>query len=284
VIEAYRKNDALLRDVAHGKKDTEALHVWWLGQSGFLAQWNGLHVLFDPYLSDSMTLKYADTDTPRVRMSELVIDPARLDFIDVVISSHNHGDHLDGETLRALTAVNQDLQLVIPEANRAFVADRLGCDPLWPAGMMDGETKMVGDFMISAVPAAHEQIDRDSAGRCVYLGFVVTMGPWRIYHSGDTVRYARMDELLADHQVDVALLPINGSKPERNVAGNLDGEEAATLAKAIGARQVIPCHYNMFEFNTESPEQFVETCQRIGQPYTILRGGEHLSLKDPQRR
>ena len=45
-------------------------------------------------------------------------------------------------------------------------------------------------------------------------------------------------------------LPINGRAPERRVAGNLSGAEAARLAKSIGARLVIPCHYEMFEFNT----------------------------------
>ena len=284
MIEAYLKDDALLRDVAQSTRDPEALHIWWLGQSGFLAQWNGLHVLFDPYLSDSLTRKYADTEKPHVRMSELAIDPARLDYIDVVTSSHNHTDHLDGETLQALAAGNDALQLVIPEANRAFVADRLGCDPMSPVGMIDGETKMVGDFMFSAVPAAHEEMERDDEGRCVYLGYVVRMGPWRIYHSGDTVPYPRMEELLADHEVDVALLPINGREPARNVAGNLNGEEAALLAKAMGARRVVPCHYDLFEFNTQSPELFVETCTRIAQPFTVLRGGERLTLRNPQIR
>ena len=141
---------------------------------------------------------------------------------------------------------------------------------------------MVGDFMFSAVPAAHEEIERDSAGCCVYLGYVVRMEPWRVYHGGDTVHYPRMEELLADHRVDVALLPINGRKPERNVAGNLNGEEAARLAKAIGARQAVPCHYDMFESNTEPPDLFVDTCTRIEQPYTVLRCGERLSLRNSQ--
>src|SRR2546430_9285041 len=47
-------------------------------------------------------------------------------------------------------------------------------------------------------------------------------------------------------------LPINGDLPERNVAGNLDGREAANLASDIGARLAVPCHYEMFEFNTTS--------------------------------
>ena len=70
------------------------------------------------------------------------------------------------------------------------------------------------------------------------------------------------------------LLPINGNRPERRVAGNLNGTEAATLAKACGADMVVPCHYDMFEFNTESPEEFSTICERIGQPHRVLLNGE----------
>ena len=79
-------------------------------------------------------------------------------------------------------------------------------------------------------------------------------------------------------KVDVALLPINGRGPERRVAGNLWGDEAARLAKEIGAKRVVPCHYEMFEFNTEPPDLFVKECEKIGQPYTVLRAGGRLEI------
>ena len=66
--------------------------------------------------------------------------------------------------------------------------------------------------------------------------------------------------------IDVALLPINGRAPERRVAGNLNGEEAAALAHEIGARLAVPMHFEMFEFNTEPPDAFVAACERLGQP------------------
>src|SRR3954447_9170830 len=91
------------------------LHVWWLGQSGFLVQWHGEHLLLDPYLSDSLTQKYAATDKPHVRMTERVIAPERLDFVQAITSSHNHTDHLDAETLRPLLRANPGATLVIPE-------------------------------------------------------------------------------------------------------------------------------------------------------------------------
>ena len=105
-----------------------------LGQSGFLLEWQGAHVLLDPYLSDSLTMKLSETDKPHVRMTELVIDPARLWFADIATSSHNHTDHLDAETLSPILAGNPRLKLVIAEANRAFVADRLRSTPRFPLG------------------------------------------------------------------------------------------------------------------------------------------------------
>jgi L-ascorbate metabolism protein UlaG (beta-lactamase superfamily) len=80
--------------------------------------------------------------------------------------------------------------------------------------------------------------------------------------------------------VDVALLPINGDRPERRVAGNLNGREAATLAKEIGAGVVIPCHYEMFEFNTASPDEFIQTARKLKQPFRLLRAGARWSSSE----
>lgn len=277
MIQPALADDAFLADVRDARRDADRLHLWWLGQSGFLLQWRGRHVLLDPYLSDALTAKYAATDKPHVRMTARVIAPERLDFIDVVASSHNHTDHLDGETLRPLLRANPGLQLVIPESNRAFVAERLGIEPGRPLGVDDGTTVEATGFAFTGVAAAHEQVERDAAGRCRFLGYVVQCGPWTVYHSGDTVRYEGMEERLRRWPIDVALLPVNGRSPERRVPGNLTGPEAAALARAAGARLAIPCHYEMFEFNTASPEAFAAEARRLGQPCRLLRCGERWS-------
>ncbi|MCL4857974.1 MAG: MBL fold metallo-hydrolase [Caldilineaceae bacterium] len=277
MIQPMLAGQDLLADIAHAHHKAGHLHLWWLGQSGFLVQWQGRHLLFDPYLSDSLTHKYAATDKPHIRMTAQVIAPEQLDFVNVVTSSHNHTDHLDAETLRPLMAANPAITLVIPEANRAFVAERLQCDLAWPIGLDDSASTTVGPFTITALPAAHEQLEQDAAGRHRFLGYVVQCGRWIIYHSGDTVWYAGMVERLRQWAIDVAILPINGRSPERRVAGNLNGPEAAQLAKAIGARVVIPCHYEMFTFNTASPDAFVAKCQQLEQPYCVLRAGERWS-------
>ncbi len=78
LIKPKLKDAAFLDDVKKAELDHTSFHLWWLGQSGFLIQWQGKHLLLDPYLSDSLTEKYADTDKPHVRMTAQVTDPARL--------------------------------------------------------------------------------------------------------------------------------------------------------------------------------------------------------------
>jgi L-ascorbate metabolism protein UlaG (beta-lactamase superfamily) len=277
MIKPVLQNDALLADVREARKDTRHFHLWWLGQSGFLLQWQAKHLLFDPYLSDSLTKKYAATDKPHVRMTERLVAPEQLNFIDVVTSSHNHTDHLDAETLIPLMRVNSKLELVIPEANRQFVVDRLGIIAELPRGLDAGQFTSVAGFKVHAVPAAHEKLEKDDYGRHKFLGYVVEFAPWTVYHSGDTVLYEGMVERLLRWRIDVALLPINGRLPERRVDGNLWGHEAAQLARDIGARLVIPCHYEMFEFNTATPDEFVESCRRLQQPCRVLGAGERWS-------
>jgi L-ascorbate metabolism protein UlaG (beta-lactamase superfamily) len=279
MIEPFAKDDAFLASVDAPLAEDE-VRVWWLGQSGFLVRWRERRILFDPYLSDSLTKKYAGTDKPHVRMTERVIAPERLTRIDFVTSTHNHTDHLDAETLLPLRQANPEMWLVAPGANADFVQERLGgaFDRIWPAN--DGVGGLLCDTYIGGVAAAHNEIERDAHGRCRFLGYVVKLGPWRIYHSGDTLLYPGLVERLRGW-VDLALLPINGNKPERRVAGNLDGREAAQLAHDIGAKLVVPCHYEMFEFNTADPrELFVPECERLGQPYRVLRAGESLTLPE----
>ena len=274
LIPAILKDETLLRDAETYLSDNNHFHLWWLGQSGYLLQWKGKRLLIDPYLSDSLTKKYADTAKPHIRMSERVIDPALLTGISIVTSSHNHTDHLDAESLVPVIKNNPGIHFIIPEANRAFVAERIKCDKNFPTGLSDGNELIIDDFRFYGVPAKHNEIERDEKGNCKFMGYIIQFGGWSIYHSGDTLWFDEMVDLLKPYHVDAALLPVNGNDPARGVAGNLNAKEAAQLGKAIGAGIVIPCHYDMFYFNTANPDDFAIEAKKIGQSFAILRHGE----------
>jgi L-ascorbate metabolism protein UlaG (beta-lactamase superfamily) len=243
VIEPALADDAFLADVAAAG---DAL--WWLGQSGFLLKRDGRFLLVDPYLSDSLTAKYAATATPHVRMTRRVVAPGRLSFVDVVLATHGHTDHLDPETLPHVGGT-----LVAPARIVALARERSGREPV---GVSEGETVELAGFAIRAVPARHP------GEHCV--GYVID---GRIYHAGDTEPIEP-----PAHGVEVALVPINGK------VGNLDGEQAARLAHAVGASLAVPMHFEMFEFNTASPEPFRVECERLGVRARVLRCGEQLEL------
>jgi L-ascorbate metabolism protein UlaG (beta-lactamase superfamily) len=274
MITPYLQDNVLLDSVRTTDKEADRFYLWWLGQSGFLIQWKGQHLLLDPYLSDSLTIKYAKTDKPHVRMTALVVDPSELDFIDITTSSHNHTDHLDADTLLPLMLANPNMQLIIPEANRDFICDRLQCSTEFPIGLNVSESTTIKHFTFYGIPAAHNKLEIDHLGRSLFMGYVIEFGPWKIYHSGDTLWYDGMEDLLVPFKVDVAILPINGNKPERRVAGNLDHEEAPKMAQAIGASLVIPCHYDMFTFNTADPSDFARAAEILKQHYKVLQCGE----------
>jgi len=277
VQSAFQKDAVLLADIAAARARSR-LRLWWLGQSGFLLYADGKTILFDPYLSDSLTQKYAGTDKPHTRMTERVVAPNQLTGVDVVASSHNHSDHLDAETLVPLLAANPKARLLIGRANRSFVLERLGKIDQRLVELDAGEQTEIDGIQFYGIASAHNTVERDEHGRCRFLGFIARLGGLTIYHSGDTKLHDGLSSSLKSFKPDIALLPINGDRPERRVAGNLNGVEAARLARDIGANLVVPHHFDTFEFNTASPEEFEAECRKLGQPYKTLRHGEGVDL------
>jgi L-ascorbate metabolism protein UlaG (beta-lactamase superfamily) len=259
-IEPTVSGEELVAQIQAAKEET-GMHIWWLGQSGFLVQIAGEHILFDPYLSDSLTTRYASTDTPRERIAGLVVEPSLLSFVDVVTSSHAHQDHLDPGTLPQVLAGGA--AFVCAAGSEDVAAERAGRLPDAALGIGDDAT--FGGFIIQTVPAYHE-------GAPEAVGYVVRNGAYAIYHAGDSRRVEGMAEAVAPHGIDVAFVPINGQH------GNMDGADAARLAYEAAAIIAIPCHHEMFRFNTASTSRFVAECARIGQEYRLPRAGERITI------
>ena len=212
-------------------------------------------------------------------MTERVIAPERLDFIEVVTSSHNHTDHLDGETLIPLLRTNPNLTVILPRANLSFAANRIQVpSERLTAIRVDSDPLTIGPFTFHAIPSAHETLETDENGDYKFIGLILEVAGWTIYHSGDCVLYDGLAKRLKNWKIDLALLPINGRDPSRAVPGNFDSKDAAMLGKDISAGLVIPCHYEMFEFNSVSPQGFAEAARQIGQKYYLIRCGERLDL------
>ncbi|MDB6154781.1 MAG: fold metallo-hydrolase, partial [Chthoniobacteraceae bacterium] len=181
------KDEALLASIASAPDDGINFHLWWFGQSGFLLKWQGSMVLIDPYLSDTLTDKYAGSDKEHIRMTERCIAPERLGFIDIVTSSHGHTDHFDAATLIPIArAHGSPMPLLLPASNIELGHERLAGGRFKMHGIDAGQTVHLGGFEFTGIPAAHDTIEHDSQGHCRFLGLIIRFGPWTVYHSGDT--------------------------------------------------------------------------------------------------
>ena len=270
--------DALVAELRVRPPDANAI-VCWLGQSGFAIRYRDDCVLIDPYLSDSLTTKYAGTDTPHERLHPRVVAPEALADVPVtaILCTHHHTDHLDPDTIgpivRAAAAAGRTVTVAAPEAWRQLAAERSGLPEAAIVGMDEGTTVQIGAFEVVGIASAHEAVEYDARGRRKCLGYVFRSIAGTLYHSGDTLAYDGLASRLRPFEVELMLLPINGK------IGNMSGAEAARLAKAVGARLVVPCHYDMFAFNTADPAaEFVPECERLGQPYSVVAPGESLTF------
>ena len=171
--------------------------------------------------------------------------PERLAFVDAVSSTHGHGDHLDAETLSAIGA-----PVVCPCGHRRARARA-------QRRRADRRRRGRGRSR-SGLP------DRGGARRASRRA-LRRLRDQRPATAASTTRATRHGSSRACDGVDVALVPINGK------LGNLDGPEAARLAHDVRRELAVPCHYDMFEFNTATPDEFIAECERLGQPYRVLQ-------------
>jgi L-ascorbate metabolism protein UlaG (beta-lactamase superfamily) len=148
----------------------------------------------------------------------------------------------------------------------------------FPLGLNDKESISINGIKFHGIPAAHNELERDENGRCRFMGYVIEIGGKKIYHSGDTLLYPGMENILRPFEVDLAILPINGNDPSRGVAGNLSVSEAVWLSQQIGARLTIPCHYDLFSFNTVDVSLFIDEAKKMSIPFKVLEPGEGMTL------
>jgi len=224
----------------------------WLGQASFALRLAGTTVLVDPFLSPH---------------PERVVPPpfagADARGVDVVLVTHDHLDHLDDEALPAIASASPDAAFVVHEELVERVA-ALGIGRSRVVGVAADGRAQVGEVTVDAVAAAHGDTPEDGYRLGAFLGYVVSAGGVRVYHSGDTVPHDGLVPRLRELGVDLALLPINGRDAEREaqgLVGNLDAREAAELAREIEADAAVPMHWDMFAANLGDPAAFVAAAE-----------------------
>jgi L-ascorbate metabolism protein UlaG (beta-lactamase superfamily) len=154
-------------------------------------------------------------------------DYSRLPKANLILVTHEHGDHLDKKAIDILST----------GATTVIVGP--GCTGAIPSGqvMNNGESRSVEGFRVEAVPA-YNLVNKRPDGNPYHPkgrgnGYVVTFGDTRVYIGGDTENTPEMKGL---QRIDVAFLPMN-------LPFTMTPEMVADAAKAFRPRILYPYHF-----------------------------------------
>mgnify|MGYP001156165841 CR=1 FL=1 len=238
------------RKVAKAKRPVAPdarLAVVWVGHSTVLVQLDDKVVLTDPFFTSTVG-QYAK------RLVEPGIDPKDLPPIDAVLVSHMHFDHL---SLGSLSMIESRVRaLLLPRGGTAYLtgwfsfpAYELGTWQIWEK---DG-------LRVTAMPVDHVgwRYGLDAPWmRDSYAGFLVEYNGLKVYFGGDTAYDQRLFAEVGQRypDIDLALLPIAPIEPRDIMRRfHLDPHEAVRAFVDLGAKRMVPIHYDTIVNSTDRP-------------------------------
>ena len=154
-------------------------------------------------------------------------DYTKLPKADLILVTHEHGDHLDADAIAKITKA--DTSIVLTEICREMLAKG--------EVMKNGDVREVLGLKIEAVPA-YNIVHERSPGKPFHPkgdgnGYVISFGDKRVYVAGDTENIPEMADIGA---VDVAFLPMN-------LPYTMTPEMVAEAARTIRPKILYPYHF-----------------------------------------
>ena len=272
MVQPIQHGQSLLDDLVGARG--EGLHIWWLGHTSFVLKHRGRFLGLDLRLP--APLEDDGRSYPRL------LEPEQLDMVTGAACSQFEPEQFDAETILALTrATAGDLRLVIPYGIRDEAASALALGA--PEFLYADEKLSVnldGFNLAGVATSPGGEILRDGLGRCTALGYVISVGGFRIFHCSETTWHLGLTETLkALGSYDVMLLPIGPPAVGEVKPPLLSGSDAASLAKACGCGIAVPTHFDLIDEHLASTAGFRETCERVGQDHEVLDPGERLTIE-----
>jgi L-ascorbate metabolism protein UlaG (beta-lactamase superfamily) len=251
------------------------LRATWLGHSTLLLEIDGRRVLVDPVWGERVSpFTFAG---PR-RFYAPPLPLAELPPVDAVVISHDHYDHLDVPTVRALAA--RGARFVVPlgvgaHLRRWGVAERDVVELDW------WEADTVAGLTLTATPARHfSGRGLGDAGRTLWAGWSIAGARHRVYYSGDTALDDAMVEIGARlGPFDLTMIEV-GAYDALWPDVHLGPEQAVRAHRLVRGDVLLPVHWGLFDLAlhgwTEPMERVLAAAAAEGVRVAAPRPGDRV--------
>ena len=232
------------------------LRVTWFGHSSTLVEIDGSRVLIDPV--------WAPQAGPSGLLGTKAFYPvpaalADLGPVDTVLISHDHWDHLDHSTFRAMAGWSATT-LVVPLGIGAHLerwgipSDRIRELDWW-------ESTTVGSVELVSTPARHSSARNPlSSNKTLWSGWALRSPQHRAWYSGDTGYFADLAQIRQrPGPFDVTLID-SGQYDAKWPDTHLSPELAVQANALVGGELMIPVHWGRFSL---APHSWTETIERV---------------------
>lgn len=236
----------LLDEVEKTRVEQDSAVAWSIGGAGLFIKTSSTCLLIDPFLGSSASSDW-------VRMIAVPLDPEDIRLCDIFLSTHEHEDHCEKRTVLAV-ARNTGARFIGPESScRSFL--QWGVEENRVVILKPGESFSLKDVDVTAWFA--NDPDAESAA-----SFIIRAGGVKLFHAGDS-KFTEAFSRIGEHGgVDVAFLSLG-----RNPRGHkyyMNACDVVEAARDLGARTLIPLHWDLWRRTREDPWLVEEIARRWG--------------------
>jgi L-ascorbate metabolism protein UlaG (beta-lactamase superfamily) len=220
------------------------MDIRFLGHACFELTDGDTRVLIDPFL----------TGNPKAAVEAGDVDPTH------IFLTHGHADHI-GDTVDIAKRTGAQVVAIVELANEIGESGVENvADP-----NIGGTVEFEGGW-VRLTPAWHTAVSPNGTAHTP-AGLVVNLGGKTVYHLGDTALFSDLALPGKRDSIDVALMCIGGHY-------TMDRHDAVVAADLVGAKQVIPCHYDTFP-PIETDAQAFKSEVKTGEVVVLDPGGTH---------
>ena len=244
------------------REDTRFLHtqddcIVWLGHATFFIRLNGVSLLIDPVFYDVPFVK---------RYAQHAFGPEVFIHLDYLLISHDHQDHCQQKSIRALVEKNPHLTILTGLHMEGLLKKWVGNVPIQTAGWYQ-EYALPVPLHVYFLPSRHwSKRSLNDTNKRLWGAFVIEGNGKTIYFSGDTGygnHFKEAKELFP--HLDICIMGVGAYKPEWFMSPNhISPQDGIRAFHDLGAKVFIPMHYGTFDLSDEP----------VGEPYRILKGME----------